>query len=144
LVPKVAKKAPVRCLCLPSPEESDAMTFDPQRVRAKAQKSSTEDLMDRITVWRDELEPAAVEIIAAELLRRGLGPEAIEAHRQRREADGVYRSDGIAWKCSFCDKPARDRRWSWHRLWGWFPLFPRRFAYCADHDPCDHQAPSNQ
>ena len=111
------------------------MKFDPQRVRANAQNSSTEDLMDRMTVWRDELEPAAVEIVAAELRQRGLGPEAIEAHRQRRAAAGVYRSDGITWKCSLCDKPARDRRWGWHRLWGWLPVFPRKFAYCADHDP---------
>jgi len=109
------------------------MSFDPQRVRANSQNSSTEDLMDRITVWRDELEPAAVEIIAAELLRRGLGPEAVEAHRQRREADGVHRSDGIAWKCSFCGKPARDRRWGWQRFWGWLPVFPRKFACCALH-----------
>lgn len=91
--------------------------------------------MDRMTVWRDQLEPAAVEIIAAELRQRGVGPEAIEAHRQQRAAAGIQGSDGIAWKCSFCGKPARGRRWGWHRLWGWLPVFPRKFACCADHDP---------
>lgn len=109
------------------------MSFDPERVRASAQNASTEDLMDRIAFWRDELEPAAVEIIAAELRRRGIQPDAVEAHRQAREAAGVCRIDGTVCKCSFCDRPACERRWGWHWLRGWFPVLPCRYAYCEVH-----------
>ena len=40
------------------------MELDLERVRANAQQASTEDLLDRATVFRDGMEPEALEIIA--------------------------------------------------------------------------------
>ena len=46
------------------------LEFDPERVARNAQEATSEDLLDRITVYRDGMEAAAVEIIEAELRRR--------------------------------------------------------------------------
>ena len=40
--------------------EDRAMQFDIQRVRANIRQASTEDLLDRVTVYRAEMEPTAV------------------------------------------------------------------------------------
>lgn len=109
------------------------MQFEPQRLRISAQQHSNEYLMDQLTIWRDDLEPEAVDILTAELAGRGLGVQELAEHRQAREAAGLERVDGIALRCSFCDRPARERRWGLHRLWGWLPVFPRRWACCAVH-----------
>jgi hypothetical protein len=108
------------------------MHFDPNRVRANAQRATTEDLLDRVTVYRSGLEADAVPILEAELHKRGIGPEAIEAHRGER---GTYiqLADGSAVRCSFCDRPAILRAWGWHRLWGQLPIFPRLLYYCEKH-----------
>ena len=107
------------------------MDFKLDRIRQNAQAAATEDLLDRITVYRDGMEPAAIEVIEAELDRRGVGAEQIRAHANRRS--GVVRSHGVAQRCSFCDRPAVTRAWGWHRLWGKIPLVPRLFWYCEAH-----------
>ena len=42
------------------------------RVRANVQAASTEDLLDRATVYREGMEPEALDLIEAELRRRGV------------------------------------------------------------------------
>ncbi len=46
------------------------MDWDADRVRANARQASTEDLLERVTIYRSGMEPEAVEIIEAELRRR--------------------------------------------------------------------------
>ena len=111
------------------------LEFDPERVTRNVRDATSEDLLDRITVYRDGMEPAALEIIEAELRRRGIEREEIEAHAAHRSAQMIPLPDGTALSCSFCHRPAVEQRWGWHRMWGWLPLFPRYFSYCEVHLP---------
>jgi hypothetical protein len=109
--------------------------MDPARVRESAQAASTEYLLDRVTVFRGELEGPAVAALEAELGARGLGRADVDAHAAGRERAGVLRRpDGTVVRCDYCPRPAARRRWGWHRLWGWFlPLFPRPVHLCGAH-----------
>src|SRR5256885_174553 len=60
------------------------MEFDLQRVRANVRKASTEDLLDRATVYRTNLEPAALPVILEELKARGVTADAIVRHERDR------------------------------------------------------------
>jgi hypothetical protein len=108
-------------------------SFDPGRVIANARKSDTEDLLDRVTVYREGMEPEAVEIIEAELRARGVGQEEIAAHAARHAGEVKVGEDGVAEKCSYCRRPAVARGWGWQRLWNVLPVFPRLFRYCQEH-----------
>ncbi len=109
------------------------MRFDRERVKANVQKADTEDLLDRATVYREQMEPEALFVIEDELRARGVTPAAIDEHARKREEAGLWAPDGRAVRCSFCDRPAVARRWGWHRLWGLLPLFPRLYRACATH-----------
>ena len=111
------------------------MKFDPQRVRANVRRADTEDLLDRATVFRAGMEPEALDLIEAELRARGLSSAAMEAHAARRRDQIIPLPDGTAVRCSFCDRPAVDQGWGWHRLWGLLPVFPRYYSYCEHHRP---------
>jgi hypothetical protein len=104
--------------------------FNRERVQWNAREATTEDLLDRATVYGEGMEPEALDIIEAELRHRGVTREQQEAHaaRQREAWAG-----GPAPRCSWCDRPAVGQRWGWHRLWGWVPVFPRPFRYCTEH-----------
>ena len=108
------------------------LPFNPDRVLLNARAATTEDLLDRVTVYRAGMEPQALDIIEAELRRRGVGAEQIEAHAERRR-DSILLEDGPAAKCSFCHRPAVEQGWAWHRLWGKVPLFPRYVRFCEGH-----------
>jgi hypothetical protein len=120
-----------------------AMDFAPERVKINARQSTTEDLLDRVTVYRKGMEPVAVEIIEDELRDRGLEQEQIEAHAESR-GKVIYDSNGIAVCCSFCDRPAIHQAWDWHRMLAHglngiitlVPLYRLGFiSYCAVHLP---------
>jgi hypothetical protein len=111
------------------------MALNLDRVRANVQAATTEDLLNRATVYRPDMEPQAIDIIEAELRRRGVWPEQIEEHAERREREVVRHPDGSAAKCSFCHAPAVAQGWGWHRIWGKIPAFPRFFAFCEEHRP---------
>ena len=113
------------------------LEFDVQRVRANIHQASTEDLLDRVTVYRAEMEPTAVAMIETELAQRGVYAEKIEEHAAERERLVLRRPDGTARSCAFCERPAVAEGWGWHRLWGLWPIFPRWFAYCEQHRPAD-------
>ncbi len=104
-------------------------------VREHARKASIERLLDQVTVYREEMEIASIEIIEVELNTRGVGSNQVVAHMAMRERDGLLRrDDGTVLSCSFCSRPAIESRRKWHRLWGWFvPLFPRNFYFCKEH-----------
>jgi hypothetical protein len=108
------------------------MLFDLERVRSNARQATTEDLMDRATVYRREMEPAALEVIDAELAARGVSSEALEAHARDR-LGSLTDARGLPARCSFCPRPAVEKRRGWHRLWGLLPVFRREFYLCEEH-----------
>lgn len=104
------------------------------RIRSNVAAATTEDLLDRATVYRAGMEAAALEIIDAELRTRQVTAEMLREHWENRRS-GVLAKDGIAVRCSYCWRPAVARRWGWQRMWGRIPVLPWRFAYCAEHSP---------
>jgi hypothetical protein len=112
-----------------------SLELDLDRVRENARRASTEGLLDQVTVYRGEVEAAALEVIEAELAARGVGRARAVAHEAARERDGLTRRpDGTVVRCSFCDRPAVEGVRRWHRLWGWFlPVFPRTIHLCVEH-----------
>jgi len=108
------------------------MEFDLQRVRANVRNASTEDLLDRATVYRAGLEPAALPVILEELRSRGVTAEAVVAHEGSRQP-ALYDDTGTAITCQRCRKPAVVRQWGWHRMFGKLPVFPRPFYLCNEH-----------
>ena len=111
------------------------MRLDLDRVRANVRRASTEDLLDRATVYREGMEPAALDLIDRELQERGISPAERAAHEERRRRRMLIGPDGLPVRCCRCERPAVIERRDWHRLWKVLPLFPRRFAYCAEHAP---------
>jgi len=108
------------------------MELNVERVKKNVAASTTEDLLDRATVFRNGMEPAALMIIDAELQRRGVTPDEIHTHWETKRADVLMVGD-VARRRSFCDRPAVVRGWGWHWFWGRVPLFPRLFLYCDIH-----------
>jgi len=108
------------------------MEFNLERVRSNVRNASTEDLLDRVTIFRGDMEPAALEIIDRELMDRGITSDQVRQHVAAR-GEPLTRKDGSVVRCSFCYKPATIRGWGWHRLLGIVPIFPRRFAWCDEH-----------
>jgi hypothetical protein len=111
------------------------MHIDPSRLHANVRETSTEDLLDRVTVYREGMEAEALDLIERELRDRGVSWDAIAEHEQKRREESLLDEQGIALKCHRCARPAVAETWGWHRLWGVLPLFPRRFAWCAEHKP---------
>jgi len=111
------------------------MRLNLERVRANVGAATTEDLLDRATVYREGMEPEALDIIERELRARGLNWDAIAEHERKRREKTLLDPQGIALKCHKCRRPAIGESWGWHRLWGLLPVFPRRFAWCAEHAP---------
>ena len=96
-------------------------------------RADTEDLLDRVTVFRDLTEPPAVDLMEHELSRRGETPERVADHARRRQATALLGPDGTALRCWRCARPATHWRWRWHRAFGRLPLFPRRVRECDGH-----------
>jgi hypothetical protein len=109
------------------------MKLNLDRVRENVRQATTEDLLDRATVYRQGMEPEALEIIDAELYRRGVGSAELAAHAELAGKRTLRAPEGWALKCHECHRPAVVRVWDWHRLWGWLPVFPRRFHLCEEH-----------
>src|SRR5262249_6400120 len=91
--------------------------LDLDKVRADARQASTEDLLDRATVFRDGMEREALDVIEAELRGRGVGEAERDAHAARRR-DVVRGPDGLPLVCYRCDRPAVGVGHVWHRLSG--------------------------
>ncbi len=106
--------------------------FDIEAVTRNVRQATTEDLLDRATVYRADMEPAAVDVIEAELRERGVDAAEVEQHAADRAAAALTRGR-VTVRCTFCDRPAVRTGVGWHRLWGGPPIFPRRMAYCAEH-----------
>jgi hypothetical protein len=109
--------------------------MDPARIREHARATSTEYLLDQVTVYRAEMESAAIDVLESELRARGVRSADVDVHKARREEAGLSRHpDGTVIRCTYCPRPAIEQRWRWHRLWGWFlPLFLRLAYVCSEH-----------
>src|SRR5262245_28112487 len=76
--------------------------MDIVQVREDARKTSTEMLLDRVTVYRAEIESPAMEVIEAELRARGVTTDTVAAHAAMRQSDGLKRhSDGTVVRCNY-------------------------------------------
>lgn len=110
------------------------MDFDLRKVAENIETATTEDLLDRMTVYRDGMEPAAVALLARELAHRGVTPEAIVEHERMRRERALVEPDGFVVRCSFCDRPAVRRAWTWHRPQRrWLAVLPQRLNFCEVH-----------
>jgi hypothetical protein len=111
------------------------MHFDLKRVAEFIRGADTEELLDRVTVYREGMEPAALDLMEGELDRRGVTREEIAEHDAMRRETAIMLPDGTALRCSFCNRPAVVRRWKLHWVFGLIPMLPWRFRYCAVHNP---------
>ena len=111
------------------------MKLDLERVRANVRGATTEDLLDRATLFRSGMEPEALEIIDEELHSRGVTPADRVEHESVRRVGLVRGADGLPCVCAKCGRPATWEGWAWGRLWWVLPLFPRRAALCDEHRP---------
>jgi hypothetical protein len=109
------------------------MEFNLKRVAEYIRRADTEELLDRVTVYREGMEPAALDLMEGELDRRGVTRDEIAEHDARRRETAIMLPDGTAMRCSFCDRPAVRQARGWHRLFGLVPVFPRLLAYCEAH-----------
>ena len=109
------------------------MKFDLKRVAEYIRGADSEDLLDRVTVYREGMEPAALDLMEMELDRRGVTREEIAEYDRLQRETAIMLPDGTAMRCNFCDRPATVKRWGWQRLFGRVPLYPRVFAYCEGH-----------
>lgn len=109
--------------------------MDIQAFLVNIRKATTDDLLDRVTAYRQGMEPNTLALIEDELSQRGVTHEDIAAHAQRMEKDVIFLEDGVAAKCSRCHAPAVARGWGWLRLFRRIPFWPRREFYCKEHLP---------
>jgi hypothetical protein len=109
------------------------MDLNLERVRANVQAATTEDLLDRATVYREGMEPAALDLIEQELFRRGLTARDLTLYEEQRQGKLLVDRQGVALRCARCERPATWAGWRWHRLWGRVPLFPRWTRLCDVH-----------
>ena len=109
------------------------MEWDDQKVLLNIRKADTDDLLDRITAYRQGMEPAAVAMIEGELHQRGVTAAQFAAHQEACERECILLSDGTAAMCSFCRKPAVREGWGWANLFWVVPMIPRRVRYCKVH-----------
>jgi len=112
---------------------ADPLIFDCQRVLANVRRAETLDLLNRVTAFRAGMEPLALQMIETELRERRIGPQEIEEHWAQLGPDLIFLEDGCAAACSFCPQPAVAKKWSWYRIFGLVPAFPRLFYYCPSH-----------
>lgn len=114
------------------------MSLDLKPVADFIRRAQTEDLLDRVTVFRESMEPAAVDLMENELWRRGITPEQVAEHADWR-GEVLRRADGSAVRCASCYRPAVSRHWGWHKratrhwLLGWWSVLPNFLPRCEEH-----------
>jgi hypothetical protein len=110
------------------------MKLDLEKVRANVRQATTEDLLDRATLFRSGMEAEALEVIEEELRARGVTLDVILAHESVRGVGLVRGPDGLPRVCAKCGRPATWEGCRWGRWVGRFlPLASLRSAYCDEH-----------
>lgn len=115
------------------------MLDDQESIRRNVESATTEDLLDRVTVYRGGMEVEALALIEEELHDRGVSCEEISDHARRR-GELICDRHGVARMCSQCRRPATAEGWGWHRLTWWvFRIVPMWIPvyqyYCEEHRP---------
>ena len=113
--------------------EANLSEFELAKVAEFSRSTETEVLLDRVTAFRSDQDPAAIRLFETELKGRGVGQAEIEQRREKTQGTVLMRSDGSAAMCHVCERPATETIWGWQRLWGKVPLFPRPMAVCENH-----------
>ena len=72
------------------------MEFNLRRVAAFVRRAETEELLDRVTVYREGMEPAALDLMEGELDRRGVTREQIAEFDAMRRATAMRRAPVIS------------------------------------------------
>jgi hypothetical protein len=109
--------------------------LDMDLVRKNAAQATTTDLLERVTVCREGMEPAALDAIETELRRRGVSFRDQEAFGESHAKVVLRARDGTPRRCHFCSRAAVAEQWGWRRLFGLVPLFPQHIPYCERHRP---------
>jgi hypothetical protein len=119
--------------------QGSGMKFDINRVRHNVRSAETADLLDRMTVYRNDIEPEALVVIQEELKTRGITADEILDHIDG-QGEVLKDTNGSARPCHFCRKPAVVVYWGWHRMFGRLPIFRRKFRACEDHRPPEKES----
>ena len=69
--------------------------FDAERVRINVRQAETQDLLNRLTVFREGMEAEALPIIEAELFDRGVTSAEIQAYHERMDRMVIRRRAGV-------------------------------------------------
>ena len=109
------------------------MKLEIEAVAAWIRRAETDELLDRATVFRTEMEPEAVELILAELARRGLSKAEIDGQAADRLARAFTDAAGTVARCRFCGRPAVAVVWKWWRLFRIVPIVPLKMPACERH-----------
>ncbi len=109
--------------------------LDLRQVAKYIRKAETEELLDRVTIYREGMEPAALDLMEHELDRRGVSRKEIAEHGEARWESAIRLPDGTALRCSICNRPAIMRGRGWYRIFRVVPILPRMCAYCEVHMP---------
>ncbi len=106
--------------------------FDLDAVEANVARAETEDLLDRATVYRNGMEPEALNLIDAELRARGIGDADLMARLRRTAGRGlVYGSGRPGGEVrKVCASGRGAEMGLAPPLARGMPVFPRPFAFC--------------
>jgi hypothetical protein len=110
-------------------------------IRANVSRATTDDLLDRVTVNREGMEPDALDLIETELRRRGVSYAEQAAFGEARAGAVVRTANGSPRCCCKCSRVATHRQLTWLRLFKLIPFFPIRLAYCDEHLPNKPEKP---
>jgi hypothetical protein len=111
------------------------LKFDARKCLLEVRQADSEDLLDRVTAYRQGMKPQAVDLIEAELRRRGVTEATIDARMAACRRECIFGAEEVALTCSRCRRPAVAEMNGWHRLFGLVPVFPRSQRYCKEHQP---------
>ncbi len=111
------------------------MKLDLKRIAEFSRRADTEELLDRVTIFRDDMEPAALDLFEGELMNRGITRAELQTHETERLSVVLYTDTGAVARCSYCDRPAVRMRSGWYRVFWRVPVFPRLMPCCTIHAP---------
>lgn len=106
-----------------------------KEIATYTRRASTEELLNRVTIYREGMEPAALDLMEGELDRRGVTRAQIAEYDAQQQTVVLRRPDGSARRCEKCDRPAVHQHRRWHRVYGLVPVFRRTLYSCGEHAP---------
>ena len=103
-----------------------------EQVRKFAALAETNDLIERVTIQRDDLDPEALTIIMQELLSRNISAETVSEYEKSRDKF-LYDSQGKPRLCNICGRPAISSIKSWLKFLRIVPIMPITEYCCEAH-----------